>query len=89
MIALRKKEIVPRLEGMNGNSGRFELIAERAVRVTWIMGDGAELSLVANLSPEPIEGIEIWGKDQLWLEGSAEGDRLGGWSAVFTLRDEA
>ena len=88
LIALRKKEIIPRLAGMQGNNGRFELLTERALRVTWTMGDETELSLVANLSAEPVNGLSLWGSDHLWLEGFATGDTLEGWSAVFTLRKE-
>lgn len=86
LIALRKKEIIPRLYGMSGYNGRFELLTDKAVRVCWLMGDGSELSLIANLSDEPIEGVDVRGSDHLWLEGSASGDTLGGWSAVFYLK---
>jgi maltooligosyltrehalose trehalohydrolase len=89
LIALRKKEIVPRLHGMSGNSGRYELLGNRTLRVTWTLGDGAELSLVANLSPEPYNGINVWGSDHLWLEGFATGETLEAWSVVFTLKPAA
>lgn len=89
LIALRKKEIIPRLMGMAGHSGRFELLTARGLRVIWTLGDGAELTLVANLSDDPIEGLEVWGSDHLWLEGFATGDTLEGWSAVFTLKRPA
>jgi maltooligosyltrehalose trehalohydrolase len=86
LIALRKKEIVPRLYGMQGNSGRYELLGQGAIRVSWTLGDGSELTLVANLSPNPFSDINIWSSDQLWLEGFATGETLEGWSAVFTLK---
>lgn len=86
LIALRKKEIVPRLSGMSGNSGQFELLSERVVKVIWTMGDGSELCLVANLSAEPVHGLSLGGSDHLWLEGFATGDVLEGWSAVFSLK---
>lgn len=86
LIALRQKEIVPRLHGMTGNSGRYELLGNRTLRVTWTLGDGAELALVANLSPDPFNGINVWGSDHLWLEGFATGETLDAWSAVFTLK---
>lgn len=89
LIALRRKEIVPRLAGMAGNSGRYDLLGNRTLRVTWLLGDGSELSLVANLSSEPFDGINVWGEDHLWLEGFATGDTLEGWSVVFTLRRAA
>ena len=86
LIAMRKKEIIPRLEQMKGHSGRYELLSERALRVTWILGDGSELSLVANLSDDPLEGVDVWSSGHLWLEGFATGDVLERWSAVFTLK---
>jgi maltooligosyltrehalose trehalohydrolase len=86
LIALRKKEIVPRLAGMSGNRGRYELLGNRALRVAWTLGDGSELSLVANFSPEPLDGVNVWGSDHLWLEGFATGETLEGWSVVFGLK---
>jgi malto-oligosyltrehalose trehalohydrolase len=86
LIALRKKEIVPRLIGMMGNSGRYELLGNRALRVSWTLGDRSELSLVANLSSEPFNGINVWGSDHLWLEGFATGETLEAWSVVFSLK---
>jgi maltooligosyltrehalose trehalohydrolase len=74
---------------MAGNSGRYELLGNRALRVTWTLGDGSVLSLVANLSSEPLDGINVWGEDHLWLEGFATGDTLEAWSAVFTLERAA
>ena len=85
LIALRKKELVPRLFEMTGHSGHYEIIAHRALRVTWTLGDGSVLTLIANLSADPVEGINVWGSNHLWLEGFATGDTLEGWSAIFTL----
>lgn len=86
LIELRRKEIIPRLAGMPGNSGSYELLGHRTIRVNWTLGEGSELSLVANLGPEPFNGISVWGENHLWLEGYATGDTLEGWSAVFTLK---
>jgi maltooligosyltrehalose trehalohydrolase len=86
LIALRKKEIIPRLHGMEGHSGSYELLGNRAIRVNWTLGDGSQLSMVANLSAEPYNGINVWGSDHLWLEGFATGETLEGWSVVFTLK---
>jgi maltooligosyltrehalose trehalohydrolase len=86
LIALRQKEIVPRLNGMEGHGARFAVVGPKAIEVVWILGDKSELSLVANLSAEPLEGVSVWGTDHLWLEGFATGDSLDAWSAVFRLR---
>jgi malto-oligosyltrehalose trehalohydrolase len=85
LIELRKKEIVPRLVDIRGNAGRFELLSTRVLKVVWTLGDDSELTLIANLSDEPYNGINVWGPDHLWLEGFATGETLDGWSAVFSL----
>jgi 1,4-alpha-glucan branching enzyme len=89
LIALRQKEIVPRLGGTIGHSGQYEILGPKAVQVCWTLGDGSELSLVCNLSNEPLVGIDIWGADHLWLEGFATGNTLDAWSAVFRLKPRA
>jgi maltooligosyltrehalose trehalohydrolase len=86
LIALRHKEIVPRLSGLGGNAGHYEVLGEHGLRVWWNFADGCELSLVANLSSEPLDNLEIWDEHHLWLEGFATGNTLEPWSAVFRLR---
>jgi maltooligosyltrehalose trehalohydrolase len=85
LIALRKSEIVPRLSGMGANSGRYELLGQETLRVSWTLGDGSELSLIANFSANAFEGVNAGEDGLLWLEGSATGTSLGPWSAVFNL----
>jgi len=70
---------------MKGYAGTFEILGARTLRVSWELGDGSVLSLVANLSAEPFNGINVWSQDHLWLEGFATGETLEAWSAVFTL----
>jgi malto-oligosyltrehalose trehalohydrolase len=87
LIELRKARIMPRLTGMAGDNGRYELLSSRVLKVAWTLGDGSDLSLVANLSDEPFNGINVWGADHLWLEGFATGETLDSWSVVFTLTE--
>jgi malto-oligosyltrehalose trehalohydrolase len=49
-IALRRREIVPRLEGVAGNAGEYRVLGPRAVSVAWRLGDGSRLSLCANFA---------------------------------------
>jgi maltooligosyltrehalose trehalohydrolase len=85
LIGIRKTEIIPRLLGIEGNVGSYEMIGPRAFKVSWRLADGALLSLVANLSADPLENVEVWGEDHLWLEGFATGNTLDAWSVVFRL----
>jgi maltooligosyltrehalose trehalohydrolase len=70
---------------MAGNCGTYDVIGQGAFRVQWALADGAVLSLVANLSAEPLEEVEVWSEDHLWLEGFATGSTLEAWSVVFRL----
>lgn len=85
LIDLRKKQIIPRLHGMGGHIGHYELLGEKVVSVRWTLGDGSHLSLIANFSADPARGISVPDKDVLWVEGSVAGGVLGGWTALFTL----
>ncbi|HZY68493.1 MAG TPA: malto-oligosyltrehalose trehalohydrolase, partial [Devosia sp.] len=85
LIELRKTEITPRLIGMEGNAGTYELIGSKALKVSWKLAGGCTLSLTANLSSEPLENVDVWGDDHLWLEGFATGSTLEAWSVVFRL----
>lgn len=53
LLALRKTEIVPRLNGTSGHAGTAEVTADRVLRASWTLGDGSRLTLVANMSPKP------------------------------------
>ncbi len=49
LLALRRREIMPRLHGLSGDHSGHEPIGERGLRAHWILGDGSRLSLIANL----------------------------------------
>jgi maltooligosyltrehalose trehalohydrolase len=48
LIALRAREIAPRLRRIGGHAGRWRVIEEGALHVIWRLGDGSLLTLVAN-----------------------------------------
>ena len=53
LLALRRREIVPRLRGATGMPSHAEIISARALRVEWRLGDGSRLILLANLGDRP------------------------------------
>lgn len=53
LIAARHTHIVPRLAGAPGNAGTLDAIDGNAFAVSWRLGDGATLTLAANLSDTP------------------------------------
>lgn len=85
LIGIRKREILPRLTEIGGNVGTYQMIGPKAFKVNWTLADGAVLALVANLSPDPLEDVDVWSERHLWLEGFATGTTLEAWSVVFSL----
>jgi maltooligosyltrehalose trehalohydrolase len=52
LLQLRRTAIVPRLPGARSTGAH--VIGEAAVRASWRLGDGAHLTMVANLGPSPV-----------------------------------
>jgi maltooligosyltrehalose trehalohydrolase len=67
LLAIRQREIVPRLPG--ASFGKARMASNRLLTAQWRMGDGKVLSLAANLSNDDIadepeaEGTLIWGSE--------------------------
>jgi len=55
LLALRRVEIVPRLRGLGGRSGSFQTWGDQGLCAAWRLGDGARLSLRANLGVEALD----------------------------------
>jgi malto-oligosyltrehalose trehalohydrolase len=53
VLAVRREKLAPRLAGMGGNAGRFEVLGEGALAVRWRLGDGSRLALYVNLARAP------------------------------------
>jgi maltooligosyltrehalose trehalohydrolase len=49
MLDIRRREIVPRLAGLQGNAGEVLIAEGGGLAVRWRLGDGTDLLLVANL----------------------------------------
>lgn len=65
LLDLRRREIVPRLVGIGGFSGKIRAADDGIVAISWRLGDGALLHLSANFNPTsrrsgvPAEGRNI------------------------------
>ncbi len=57
LLAIRQREILPRLSDAPNGDAAFTLIAHRAVEVTWSLGEGSRLALLANLGEDPLSGV--------------------------------
>jgi maltooligosyltrehalose trehalohydrolase len=93
LLDLRRGEIAPRLSGMRDGAATVEALAERSVSVTWRLGDGALLSLDANLSGDEASIPQRRRSGRLLFESQAGlGARLAGgsmppWSVLWTIAD--
>ena len=91
LLAVRQREISPRLAGMHEEAVRYTLIGERGLSIQWTLGDDSVLTLLANYSAAPLAGLQRPAGAVLWAEPS-EADqalsqgRLLPWSVVWLLR---
>jgi maltooligosyltrehalose trehalohydrolase len=85
LLALRRAEIIPRLRGIGGDCGRYEVLGDGAVRVRWTLGDGARLTLAANLKGRTEADFGAPAGRMLFSIGNAEDGGLGPWSVVWSL----
>ncbi len=92
LLTLRRREIVPRLAGMKGGSGRFERFGDGGLVCAWTLGDGNTLRLLANLAAEPADPPAGAGEGRLFFSlpdpWEAAG-RLPGWSVAWLLANAA
>ncbi len=86
LLAIRHSEIVPRLVGMSGNAGRFDVLDDRGLDVRWRMADDSKLRLVTNLSDRPLEWNGAGEGRVLWNVGAA-GPQLQPWAVLWSLTE--
>ena len=91
VLAIRHREIVPRLPGMRGGRSRILGTGDRTLAVRWILGDGARLTLLANLgaAAAPAEAFPNPAGRLLFATNAAYesglDDALPPWSVAFFL----
>ena len=91
LLSVRREHIAPRLRGMNGRAGRFETVSDRALTVSWKLGDGSTLEARLNLSdrseraPNTPEG-ELLHCEPGSARGAFDAGELPANSAAFYLR---
>ncbi len=57
LLAIRRREIVPRLAGIGAGQAHAAPLGERALQASWRLGDGSRLTLLANLGAAPVSGV--------------------------------
>lgn len=87
-LAVRHKDIVPRLEDAPGGAATHHVVGGTGLRLSWRLGDGSRLHAIANLAPTAAEGFAEPAGRRLWMEGAGVIDgALAPWSVVFSLED--
>ena len=84
LLRLRRREIVPRLRGMNGG-GCHDADAPH-VKVEWRLGDGSQLLLAANLSSERVRNTSKKIAPTLFAFGGVDQDHLSPWAVGWWLQ---
>jgi len=92
LLALRRKEIVPRLPKMRGGEAHYHLFGGAGLHARWTLGDGARLTLMANLGSEPETAVEIPRGKRFYPEkegGLTIDATMPPWTVWWFLDDEA
>jgi 1,4-alpha-glucan branching enzyme/maltooligosyltrehalose trehalohydrolase len=93
LLALRNRYIVPRLPGMGGGA-EFELVGASGMVVRWRLGDGARLTLLANLGDTTVEGALSFAGTGFFLSQSNLPDSyatgwMPPWSAAWFIQESS
>lgn len=90
LLALRHKEIVPRLKGIQGGLAEYRLLGEQALWARWVLGDRSVLTLLSNLGDADLSGVQhppgilLYATDEL-LPSALEGGMLPAWTTAWFL----
>jgi len=57
LLALRRQELVPRLDKGRPARARWDALSDRALRIEWVLDDGCRLTLLANLGPRDVPAV--------------------------------
>jgi 1,4-alpha-glucan branching enzyme/maltooligosyltrehalose trehalohydrolase len=94
LLALRHKEIVPRLQDISGGKGTFRFLDNNALETCWVLGDGARLTLIANLDAEKAVRVARPAGEVLFESFPSMLDRradteMPPWSVIWFLKPKA
>jgi maltooligosyltrehalose trehalohydrolase len=91
LLGLRHRQIVPRLKGIRERKSDFGLVHGNVLKARWTLGDGSQLSLVANLAGQTGPPVDLPEGSMLveTEEGRARRQTLDGippWYAAWFLQ---
>jgi maltooligosyltrehalose trehalohydrolase len=92
LLALRRREIVPRLRHLRGSEASYATLGDRGLLARWRLGDGSRLTLLANLGEAELGAAQLdvpavprLHAEPTRLKTDEFADRLPGWSVVWWL----
>lgn len=86
LLALRAREIVPRLSGMDTSMAHFQTLDASGLRVQWWLDDGSRLTLLANLGAHDVRAAQApEGRCLFALHPPCATDMLPAWSVAWWL----
>ena len=94
LLRIRHSEIVPRLKGVAGNSGVAAVNEAQAIDLRWRLGDGTQLTMIANLGDTPCkvpfepDGRVLF-ETEAGIAAQAAATALPGWSVAVLIDDTA
>ncbi len=83
LLAVRHRELVPRLAGVRSMQGEARVHGTHGIEVSWVLADGAPLTIVANLGGAPF-GLPRCAGRELFAIGDRDSSP---WSLRATLAD--
>jgi malto-oligosyltrehalose trehalohydrolase len=85
ILEVRRQHIVPLLPDIR-SGGRYRVVADGAVEVSWATRTGAELRLQANLSNRAVSGFSPAGSQVMWQESEvADGEVFGRFAVRWSV----
>ncbi len=89
MLALRHKEIMPRLQGARFLS--TDILGDKAVSARWTLGDGSELRIDLNLSEHAVDAPQQTGAREIFSSAEKSSELsprgiLNAYTAIVSLK---
>lgn len=89
LLRLRAQRIAPHLVEGEVQAGRSESLGHHGMHISWTLAGGRELTLLANLGPEPLDAPEPPTGELLHATHSGWAEMLPAWFVAWSLRGDA
>jgi 1,4-alpha-glucan branching enzyme len=89
LLALRQREIVPRLGKRGDGEGHYRMMTGHALEAYWTYGDGSRITLLANLGDEPMPGADRPAGELLYATAALDGGVVPPWGVFWFLERAA